>query len=114
MKCNSMFPGRLNYCFVENIAACISTRARSVVAVRKDPSPRFAESAEQNGERVGERCIVSPSRVCLASGTESLKIFAKQQNILHCPRLAHCLLCLFCALYCILGKIEGAHTFVTF
>src|ERR1700683_4073439 len=24
------------------------------------PSPRFAESAEQNGERAGVRCIVSP------------------------------------------------------
>ena len=26
------------------------------------PSPRFAESAEQNGERAGVRCLVGPSR----------------------------------------------------
>jgi len=31
---------------------CLSGKdAASVVAVRKDPSPRFAESAEQNGEK---------------------------------------------------------------
>ena len=47
---------------LETIGGCISTDAATI-----SPSPRFAESAEQNGEwcqaevRPGVRCFVSPS-----------------------------------------------------
>jgi hypothetical protein len=51
--------------------------AGSVVAVRKDPSPRFAESAEQNGERIPRKIRALNPRTKKKHSTFSERINGK-------------------------------------